>query len=439
MPIDYKNNHFLSTIYYFIPCNLINSTITFQELLANYSFVEDNKRKQYIRHLIRPNVKTCINEINLYSLKNKDNMRPIFGFNIINYNNFSLILNNILLCKINNNYLLILECGNKINDLSLNICDFVASHVKLINSYFKNNSNNLLTNNEEILNIKIDNIKELTISELGYNLGFNFDFNSFPIMYLSQIALLDKNINKEQILEQISNGTINIKDSYFKDNIKYINQAITKSSNFGNCIIYELDKDDININKKNIENLSLLKNEFFYDFIIAMNYKIMLEKQLLYLSTIKWDDSNSLEYKDVLDKAQEQQKALAKYYFLHISFNDYVNIWYYDIFDKFYIKDLNTELELKYQNTITYLKNRIDNQIEIENKGINAFTTISQIVANTALFILTIFEVFSGLTIGFTWNVIVALCISITILVIIIISQIILYNRKKKIKIKYNN
>ena len=430
---------------------------------------------------MRSDIKKCLDNLSIYSLFKKSNYDG--GLSIKSFKteiikneqkeivskkacetNLSEVLKvlNIAVYRFDDdNQFLVLQCmfDDPEKEHGYDIEKVVKTHAHFVNNYFKSSNDFVIEESDTKFDIFEDashqsafiqlcykkdgkeyqyNIQDKTNNSISKQDGITFKFDSYHIRYLTQTALFDQEYDKKLFVKQMSAGTLNPMLKYDDGEIFETNKMISLTTNFGSSLLYWREKNETEEawNTRNDISVKLFYNELVYDFIVAMNYHIRVEKQIETLGQLKFDAKDSHDYRTILNAQKKYKRDTALYYFLNVSQFDYVNKWYHSLVRGFNTDELDDELEIKFQSSIDYLDERMQYLSKRENRAMVGFISIVAVAANIALFIMSMFEVATAFE-QVTVAVLVALIISGVIIASSIIFGVAFYIKKRKINKKY--
>ncbi len=433
---QFNNNVQWSTVLYFFPfvqkedfkkIKLTDDKETEKEgikLNDEMSFILDDRNKNHYRKMIRNDVLNQIKNLDVYKLYNSNDNELKIKSIITEKNKETkeikyyesnidklILLRDIYIYVIDKeNCFMVFQCSfdNECNKKPYSIESITNAHIHFVNNYFKNDDKNFIVSNEikEIEKAEIgDDFKnayirfcygenEYSFSSFALKSNIAFNFENYYMRYLIQMTLFDNKVNKEDLLEKLCGSSIDYSND--KNNTFIQKNRICKSSGFGSVILYSVeegltDKFDYELNRY---NMNLFHNEYKYHFVLLLNYRIRIEKQLDDIGNIIYDLIDSSEYKKILSNLNEYKLNSAKFYFENVSRLDYINAWYNQLKIGFNVDKLDDELNIKLKYSSEYLNTKMSEAIERENRGLNIFLAIIGPTSNVSLFILALFQVF---------------------------------------------
>jgi len=435
--IENKEN-FLSSVYYVFPCK-INGEIN-NKKIGKYPFIDNkNNRNTYLKPLIRNDVKEFIKKMDEYKLDFNDEFDLICGDTKL-----AIKIPEIKILSVldNDNAFLMIYCNFfKDNEfIDAKIC--IKNHIKLMKNYYMYDENGI----DSKIKIKIDGIEYPLFSKTNDSieklLDISFDFNKYNLRFFMQSYYLYVDDNEDKELDEIfkfcdRSCRINEKKYYIDLKYKtfYTNAFVVKTSEYGINICRRYTKERYDEDNKNSDNqdpqgynwnTGNLKNEYIYEFIIALNYYFRLHKFLNTLGEIDYKvKKKGKEYKALKDKLFEYKRFSSECFFKNVSLLDFSNSMYHNIYDGFDLELLDNEVEAKFQYSLDYIKSKLDEHY----RPINAITSATTFIASAALFLLAVIQAFSCIT--DTNGTIVAMVIAIGLVLIVLVGKIIIDHIKK--------
>lgn len=338
----------LSSVYYFFPftttSELEGETLSFDERLI---FTKSSGPFP-TRNLMRSDVKTCIESIKHYRLDKDihptlksycflrdENNRKTNKVVLANLSDI-LILHTISIYSFDKeNQFLVLHCYFKdesSKDRSYQSFDMekvIRAHGHFVNNVFKSklislkNADGVLVHDiepelvvqDEPYNVlegweTHDSFITLAIGDKEYTFsggkdslpeitGFKFEFKDYQVHYLSRLFLYEDNLeNRYSYAERLSGGSMRTYMERPERNALDTKRYTAMFSYFGSSIIsFKPDELDIEKDKEEIEYLNeankrLFLHELFYDFLIAINYRIRIKRQILDIGKINYNDNS---------------------------------------------------------------------------------------------------------------------------------------------------
>ncbi len=397
----------MNSILYMLPCKKKGDVCNFK--IDNYEFKEILDEDKYLRNLIRGDVIDFINnKMKIYRIdfsKSENIETKVYFSNKVNID-FNLL--RLYLIEFDaDNMFFVLNCSMPSDDTHVvNTKEILNNHRKFMANYFYFNQDS----GESYLHLKMyDKNYPLfsndnkSISEL---LNIEFDFNNFNTRFVMISTFIDKSINmndKNNEIYKFIDDCIYINRGYFleKEYKSYRTENfISKSSNYGSVIAYKANydiesEDFINVNKR---NMRAFYHELFYEYIIALNYKIRLEKFLIKIGKLKYDTKKPKEYINMKNDLLEYKRFSSESYFVNVSGFDTSNSWYHNIWDGLDIDLLDEEVDTKFKYSMEYIKIKLD-ELEIKhNRFINFITSYAAFIGSLALFVLAVIQSVSCLT-----------------------------------------
>lgn len=438
-----NNENQLTTVLYYFPCTIDNDVESFR--LGKLEFAKMQSRK---RNLIRNDVRNFIDKTLIYQLDLK-NINTTLFFEKENKADISLIkLNTIYLCIFDkSNAFLIFGCGidsfDAIPGALIDVC--IKNHIDFMTNYYKNVSIKNEDGSIEIsskLHLKLEenDIKFFSNVDpyaLNNQLGIKFDFNALNARFFMNTTILndyDRNLYLEHCIN-ITNNTLYVD---LEKKVFITKYYASKSSDFGNVIVYKYDvkKNTDEFNELNSKAMNMLYTEYFYDYLIALNYRIRIEKMLHRIGELKYNTSDSVECRKVISYLNDYRRISSECYFANVSAFDTINSWYHNVLNGFDVDIMNEELEMKFRNSIDHLKNRLREAEANETIKINIFNSVKSYIADLSLFVIAVFQVilcFSSKT-YIKW---IGLGICGLIATVSIIIRVVIWRKKHQAKSKY--
>ena len=435
----------MNSILYMLPCKKISDVCNYK--FDNYEFKEILDEDKYLRNLIRGDVIDFINnKMKIYRIdfsKSENIETKVYFSNKVNID-FNLL--RLYLIEFDaDNMFFVLNCSMPSDDTHVvNTKELLNNHRKFMANYFYFNQDI----GESYLHLKMyDKNYPLfsndnkSISEL---LNIEFDFNNFNTRFVMISTFIDKTINmtdKNNEIYKFIDNCIYLNRGHFleKEYKSYRTEDfISKSSNYGSVIAYKAnDSFKSNAFKKiNKRNMRAFYHEIFYEYIIALNYKIRLEKVLMEIGKIEYDKLSLKEYLSIQDKLLEYKRLSSESYFVNVSGFDNSNSWYHNVWDGLDIDLLDDEVDAKFKYSMDYIKMKLD-LFEIKNnKVINGIAIYTAFVGSLALFVLATIQAVSCLTDaeGTELATKIAIAIAIAIFVTKVVFDAVKYINKNKVK-----
>ena len=434
-----KNDKQVSVVLYFLPFSSKGKEIQGDKFVIDENLIltKNQSEARYFRNPVRSDIKKCLDNLSIYSLFKKSNYDG--GLSIKSFKteiirneqkeivskkacetNLSEILKvlNIAVYRFDDdNQFLVLQCmfDDPEKEHGYDIEKVVKTHAHFVNNYFKSSNDFVIEESDTKFDIFEDashqsafiqlcykkdgkeyqyNIQDKTNNSISKQDGITFKFDSYHIRYLIQTALFDQEYDKKLFVKQMSAGTLNPMLKYDDGEIFETNKMISLTTNFGSSLLYWREKNESEEawNTRNDISVKLFYNELVYDFIVAMNYHIRVEKQIEQLGCVNYDAKDSHDYRTILNAQKKYKRDTALYYFLNVSQFDYVNKWYHSLVRGFNTDELDDELEIKFQNSIDYLDEKMNNLAKKENRFIIGVLSIVAVAANVGLFIMAMLE-----------------------------------------------
>ena len=427
-----------SSIYYFFPFrtekDFSGDTVAFDENLVF------KKTPIYTRKLMRSDVKDCITKMDHYMLDKDSN--PTLAINTYCFlrDENGHKLNQVVLTNISNtimlsgisiyrfdkeNQFLVLRCYFNEENLesSENMERIVRASAHFVNNYFKITSTgnwrsegkdspmmepatiihqekplDVLdgkTTHDSYVTVQI-NDKEYTFCE-GANsftsvAGFIFDFDNYQAQYLSRFFLYENDPAKRYSYgERLAAGSTRNYILHPEEESFETQSYTSMFSSFGSSIIafkpdtLELAKDQEEIEALNRANRGIFYSELLYDFLIAINYRIRIKKQILKIGKINYDYNSKRQYLKIRKEIQTYSRESALYYFENVSQFDSVNQWYKKLMEGLNIVDLCDELEAKLKDANSYIGYITQELKEAKEKKANRTAYIFSAIVGTVL------------------------------------------------------
>ena len=434
---NYKNLKQLSTIYYFLPFTTEQYDEKAETIKIDEGFVFKRVHNNY-RNLVRTDVVMCLEKIECFKLDNEYGknlainsycvLRDDNGYKTDEYAKTNLSTAITLLdvwiysFDKDNQFLVLQCCFDKRNiedgEKPLEMNQLLSAHAHLVNNYFKVLPDSFnIKNSGDLLDILdetsfFDSFITISIKGVEYTLlngeksltrlaDFKFNFNDYPIQFLSQLYMLEDNLeNRMNHGECLSYGVRNTFLDEPNHNVFKTKKFLSFSSGFGSTIIYykdnklDVEKDAELIKKHNNMNMNLLNNEIFYDFIIAINYRNRIKRQINTTGEINYDTNDNRQFEKIREEINVHYRETSLYYFESVSQSDVVNGWYKKLFERLEIAELAKELENRLNAANTYISYKIDEVRENKRNFSNKTAYILSTIVGT---ILAIFEMIQAI------------------------------------------
>ena len=404
-----RDNKIMASTLYILPCKKAGSVDEYK--LDKYELKRINDDIN-LRTLIRGDVIDFINnKMKVHRIDFNDNnvnaeicIRNIKGDDSNNTRTiFKLMRAYLIEIDVDNMFLVLNTCLPS-DEIIVSSKDVIDRHSDFMNNYFKYDDNNksamlirLNGNDYPLTSSSVDSISSLFKIE--------FDFDNFNARFLMVSTFMDPNIKMDgknnEIYEFIDECVYLDSGSFIEKDYKSYRteRFITKSSNYGNVIAYKAIYDSKNniLKKANDKNMRAFYHELLYEYIIALNYKIRLEKFLIKIGKLKYETKSSKEFKWMHDDLLEYKRFSSESYFVNVSGIDFSNSWYHNVWDGLDIDILDNEVESKFKYSMDYIKVKLD-ELESKNRKINkVLNTYTAFIVSLALFILALIQSISCL------------------------------------------
>ena len=435
MIIDEKIKQ-LSLIYYFIPFSTdidvsYNETITIDD---NFVLEKENLK---VRNLVRTDVKRCIENMDRYVLKeskeNKFELRSYYYVRDkdnkmtgeVRLTNLSsaLILQDINIYRFDNSsQFIVLKCSfSKSNpsEEQLDMEQVIRVHSHFFNNYFRETRDDLIVRNDAApfdianSNESFDGFVTMFVNGKEYSFGrgnrqltsvsgFKFDFHNYQMQFVSQFLLIGSNDqDRLSYAERIANANKQAVAFDIEDKVYRTKKLISCFSGFGSSIIYFVDKPkdgalDIDfIEKENRRNVRTFYRELLNDFIIAINYRNHIKKQIIRIGDINYYENDETKYLKIREEIMNYYKESFLYYFENVSSFNYINEWYRKLLEELGVVSLYEELESKLKDAHTYIDYKVQEQKDFKERLVAKIAFIFSTIVGTVLAVFSYIQVVS--------------------------------------------
>lgn len=313
--------------------------------------------------------------------------------------------------------------------------ELIKFHQSIVRNYYKRKEHGYALG----FDLK-DSIYTLGDFESDYNV--KFDFSTYQIQFLTQSHLNSKIYIRnyaEKYNNLLSNAISNevYLNQLESNDVLSLNDRFVISSFLGTSISFHNDNDHEIDDQRNINNFH---NEYLPAYLMAVNYKIIIEKLMIVLSelTTKEAIQKNKKYHNSFNVIQrrinEYKLSELKYDFLYPSFLNFFNKYYLSVRKGLLLEQLSEELNSNLNDSHDYIEFQVK-QIETQkDRKLNFLTQICTMFGSLAMFVFAAIQIGQGFDYG-KESIIISSIIATFILISYVILKIVRYTDDKKNKI----